>query len=148
MTLRSDHALSESLNSKLFLYFQIFARYRVTRRMCAMVTQAAALAIDFSQSFDRRRHPWRHGSANQSALDDPSAGQRKTPLGSTPRTLLISFTSRWFAVSDRLEVFARLDRPASMSRFFLGAFPRISRMEGCWSLFEQDGGFPTDGTTR
>ena len=41
-----------------------------------MVTQAAALAIDFSQSFDRRRH-----RPSQSALDDPSAGQNFEPFG-------------------------------------------------------------------
>src|SRR6056297_1183533 len=48
-------ALLES-DSKLFERIHCLASSRVTRRMCAIVTQAAALAIDFSQSFDRRRH--------------------------------------------------------------------------------------------
>ncbi len=43
-------------DSKLIEYSQFLARCRVTRLMCAMRIQASALAMDFSQSFDRRRH--------------------------------------------------------------------------------------------
>lgn len=60
-TVRSDGILlnpaqvSES-DSKLFERIHCLASSRVTRRMCAIVTHAAALAMVFSQSFDRRRH--------------------------------------------------------------------------------------------
>ena len=43
-------------DSRLSQGFHGLARCLVTRRMCAMVIQAAALSMDFSQSFDRRRH--------------------------------------------------------------------------------------------
>ncbi|SFK69103.1 regulatory helix-turn-helix protein, lysR family [Loktanella salsilacus] len=43
-------------DSKLTAPSQSLARCRVTRLMCAMRIQASALAMDFSQSFDRRRH--------------------------------------------------------------------------------------------
>ena len=48
--------LSLESDSKLSQGFHGLARCLVTRRMCAMVIQAAALSMDFSQSFDRRRH--------------------------------------------------------------------------------------------
>ncbi|TQM94170.1 hypothetical protein BD293_2836 [Roseinatronobacter monicus] len=48
--------LDSESDSKLFVVFQFLARCRVTRLMCAMRIQASALAMDFSQSFDRRRH--------------------------------------------------------------------------------------------
>ena len=43
-------------DSRLSQGFHGLARCLVTCRMCAMVIQAAALSMDFSQSFDRRRH--------------------------------------------------------------------------------------------
>lgn len=46
---------SES-DSKLSEHYKSLARWRVIRRMRAMVIYASALAMDFSQSFDRWRH--------------------------------------------------------------------------------------------
>lgn len=43
-------------DSKLRECCHDLARWRVTRRMWAMSTQPSALAMDFSQSFERRRH--------------------------------------------------------------------------------------------
>ncbi|SFL33952.1 hypothetical protein SAMN04488004_114101 [Loktanella salsilacus] len=52
---QATHWALES-DSKLTAPSQSLARCRVTRLMCAMRIQASALAMDFSQSFDRRRH--------------------------------------------------------------------------------------------